>query len=128
MAVLLFCYISSVGEASLYAFIPSHFFFNKQLDFGPALKSCLTYLGFQPPQNAWYPLKPLILALFWLLNVTDKFARMYSIKKAISPEILAKSQPWLLIEQLLIKKKSVLPADKPNETRLLLTTQQQLPP
>ncbi len=51
-------------------------FLNKQLDFGPALKSCLTYLVFQHSQNDWYPLKHLILALFWLFDVKEKFARM----------------------------------------------------
>ncbi len=69
-------------------------FFNKQLNFGPALKSCLAYLVFQSSQNDWYtPLKPHILALFSLSNVVDKFARIYSIKKAISPKIVTKSQP-----------------------------------
>ncbi len=32
---------------------PITVFFNKQLDFGPALKSCLTYLVFQPSQSDW---------------------------------------------------------------------------
>ncbi len=58
-------------------------FLNNLLDFRSNPHSCLKY-SIQPSQNDWYHLKTLILALFLLFDVIDKFAMMYCIKKAIS--------------------------------------------
>ncbi len=74
---------NNINVCKAFSFLSSqiHFFFNKQLDFGPALKSCLTCLVFQPRRMTGTPQNLLFLAVFWLLNVIHKFARMYSSYK-----------------------------------------------